>query len=324
MRNEQIDFIATDYAVGDRRARGDDPAARPGAEDRRRWRTSRSTAAASSSARAARPFRSGPPSSTPRRGRSSSSSTSSATRPSRWPEPGRPRRRTCSRTSAAASAACRTRRRGSAWRQLVDALPRHRRRRRTAASAGHRGLRVPVAILDRYVGEYKAASGFTATFRREGDDAVREAGHQSGGTAPRAIRDALPGSARALLRVPARRPGKSDRCRSGAAGPAGYAEDPAGAEVSREPERVARFGERPETGAGVGRFARRFGELRETWRRRGPAQLENGDPMINRREFLGITAGAGAALALTPELLFAQPSEQSRRKAHAAGHSVFR
>ena len=31
--------------------------------------------------------------------------------------------------------------------------------------------------------------------------------------------------------------------------------------------------------------------------------------MINRREFLGITAGAGAALALTPELLRA--SQQS-------------
>src|SRR5580765_5488107 len=30
-----------------------------------------------------------------------------------------------------------------------------------------------------------------------------------------------------------------------------------------------------------------------------------GTSMINRREFLGITAGAGAALALTPELLLA-------------------
>jgi hypothetical protein len=28
---------------------------------------------------------------------------------------------------------------------------------------------VSAAVLDRYVGEYKAASGFTATFRREGD-----------------------------------------------------------------------------------------------------------------------------------------------------------
>ena len=31
------------------------------------------------------------------------------------------------------------------------------------------GIALSVAILDRYVGEYKAASGFTATFRREGD-----------------------------------------------------------------------------------------------------------------------------------------------------------
>jgi aryl-alcohol dehydrogenase-like predicted oxidoreductase len=31
------------------------------------------------------------------------------------------------------------------------------------------GIALPVAILDRYVGEYKAASGFTAIFRRDGD-----------------------------------------------------------------------------------------------------------------------------------------------------------
>ncbi len=31
------------------------------------------------------------------------------------------------------------------------------------------GIALPVAVLDRYVGEYKAASGFTAIFRREGD-----------------------------------------------------------------------------------------------------------------------------------------------------------
>ena len=31
------------------------------------------------------------------------------------------------------------------------------------------GLSLSAAILDRYVGEYKAASGFTATFRRDGD-----------------------------------------------------------------------------------------------------------------------------------------------------------
>jgi diketogulonate reductase-like aldo/keto reductase len=31
------------------------------------------------------------------------------------------------------------------------------------------GIALPAAVLDRYVGEYAAASGFTATFRREGD-----------------------------------------------------------------------------------------------------------------------------------------------------------
>ena len=30
-------------------------------------------------------------------------------------------------------------------------------------------MALPVAVLERYVGEYKAASGFTATFRRDGD-----------------------------------------------------------------------------------------------------------------------------------------------------------
>ena len=44
--------------------------------------------------------------------------------------------------------------------------------------------------------------------------------------------------------------------------------------------------------------------------------------MISRREFLGTSLGAGAALALTPELLRAL--QQSGRKAHSAGHSVFR
>ena len=35
---------------------------------------------------------------------------------------------------------------------------------------------VPTAILDRYVGEYKAASGFTATFRRDGDKLIVKPG----------------------------------------------------------------------------------------------------------------------------------------------------
>ena len=52
--------------------------------------------------------------------------------------------------------------------ELVDALPPRRRRlpdRRQLPP----GIALPVAVLDRYVGEYKAASGFTATFRRDGD-----------------------------------------------------------------------------------------------------------------------------------------------------------
>ena len=52
--------------------------------------------------------------------------------------------------------------------QLIDALPPA-----PPPPAGPpplpSGIALPVAILDRYVGEYKAASGFTATFRREGD-----------------------------------------------------------------------------------------------------------------------------------------------------------
>jgi aryl-alcohol dehydrogenase-like predicted oxidoreductase len=38
-----------------------------------------------------------------------------------------------------------------------------------AAAARAPGIAVPVAILDRYVGQYKSAAGFTATFRRDGD-----------------------------------------------------------------------------------------------------------------------------------------------------------
>jgi hypothetical protein len=44
--------------------------------------------------------------------------------------------------------------------------------------------------------------------------------------------------------------------------------------------------------------------------------------MINRREFFGITAGAGAALTLTPELLRAL--QQSGRTTSFSGHSVNR
>lgn len=36
---------------------------------------------------------------------------------------------------------------------------------------------LPAAVLDRYVGEYKAASGFTATFRRDGDKLIVKPGN---------------------------------------------------------------------------------------------------------------------------------------------------
>jgi aryl-alcohol dehydrogenase-like predicted oxidoreductase len=39
------------------------------------------------------------------------------------------------------------------------------------------GIALPVAVLDRYVGEYKAASGFTATFRRDGDKLLVKPGN---------------------------------------------------------------------------------------------------------------------------------------------------
>ena len=50
---------------------------------------------------------------------------------------------------------------------VVDALPALPPLPQNPAAAP--GIAVAVAVLDRYVGEYKAASGFTATFRRDGD-----------------------------------------------------------------------------------------------------------------------------------------------------------
>jgi hypothetical protein len=58
--------------------------------------------------------------------------------------------------------------------QLVDSLP-------ATPPAGPPplppGIALPVAILERYVGEYKAASGFTATFRRDGDRLIVKPGN---------------------------------------------------------------------------------------------------------------------------------------------------
>lgn len=48
---------------------------------------------------------------------------------------------------------------------LIDSLPPLQPLPKNPAP----GIAVPTAVLDRYVGEYKAASGFTAIFRRDGD-----------------------------------------------------------------------------------------------------------------------------------------------------------
>ena len=73
MRNEPIDFIGVDYDVEQSRRRGEDPAARPGAEDRRdgvlplrQLRNELHGSRNSSRAPAPRPFRSGPPILTPK------------------------------------------------------------------------------------------------------------------------------------------------------------------------------------------------------------------------------------------------------------------
>jgi diketogulonate reductase-like aldo/keto reductase len=50
---------------------------------------------------------------------------------------------------------------------VIDALPALPPLPQNPAAAP--GIALPVAVLDRYVGEYKAESGFTATFRRDGD-----------------------------------------------------------------------------------------------------------------------------------------------------------
>ena len=49
---------------------------------------------------------------------------------------------------------------------FIDALPAAAPPKPPAPAPG---ITLPVAVIDRYVGEYKAASGFTATFRRDGD-----------------------------------------------------------------------------------------------------------------------------------------------------------
>jgi aryl-alcohol dehydrogenase-like predicted oxidoreductase len=51
----------------------------------------------------------------------------------------------------------------------IGRLPDEATRKRMAEFIDALPAIIPVVILDRYVGEYKAASGLTATFRREGD-----------------------------------------------------------------------------------------------------------------------------------------------------------
>ena len=55
--------------------------------------------------------------------------------------------------------------------QLVDSLPP------TPPPGPPPEVKLPTAVLDRYVGEYTAASGFTATFRREGDKLIVKPGN---------------------------------------------------------------------------------------------------------------------------------------------------
>jgi aryl-alcohol dehydrogenase-like predicted oxidoreductase len=59
--------------------------------------------------------------------------------------------------------------------QLVDSFPPNPAPG-TAQPAGP-AVAVSTAVLDRYVGEYKAASGFTATFRRDGDKLIVKPGN---------------------------------------------------------------------------------------------------------------------------------------------------
>ena len=59
--------------------------------------------------------------------------------------------------------------------QLVDTFPPNPSST-TLPPAGP-AVAVPEAILDRYAGEYKSASGFTATFRREGDKLIVKPGN---------------------------------------------------------------------------------------------------------------------------------------------------
>jgi hypothetical protein len=64
--------------------------------------------------------------------------------------------------------------------ELVDALPPAPAPQRGAPPPLPPGIVLPVAVLDRYVGQYKACSGFTATFRRGGDKPFVKPGNNPG------------------------------------------------------------------------------------------------------------------------------------------------
>jgi hypothetical protein len=55
--------------------------------------------------------------------------------------------------------------------QFVDSLPP------TPPPGPPPEIKLPPAVLDRYVGEYAAASGFTAIFRRDGDKLIVKPGN---------------------------------------------------------------------------------------------------------------------------------------------------
>lgn len=63
--------------------------------------------------------------------------------------------------------------------ELIDSFPKPTPPQRAGGpppGADKPGLALPVAVLDRYVGEYKAASGWTAVIRREGDKLIVKPG----------------------------------------------------------------------------------------------------------------------------------------------------
>jgi aryl-alcohol dehydrogenase-like predicted oxidoreductase len=61
--------------------------------------------------------------------------------------------------------------------QLVDSLPPNPPPGPPPAGRAVAAVALPTTVLDRYVGEYTSASGFTATFRRDGDKLIVKPGN---------------------------------------------------------------------------------------------------------------------------------------------------